>query len=221
MVVTPQHKVQPCHLSCKPLILPLAHVGQSDHCFALLLLPQVTDSLDGSLHWVSVDKSFSPGCHLLPHPVPDESHQTDPVPVGLNDKVWDDPRRRQASLLLDKIGEHPREGTPSHLLLKILKAKVKLMITRDSSAHSQLVEGVQHVAALGRLALQAWREGIPGEEDEGIRMSIGLEEGLESCCSPNWFPPTSRGQVVDVSEVKKGNLVFHFMEFIQPQGLSP
>ena len=120
--------------------------------------------------------------------------------------------------MLDKIGEHPRERTPAHLLLKILEAKVKLMVTRDSSAHTQLVEGVQHVAALGRLALQAWREGIPGEEDKGIRVSIGLKEGLESCCSSNWFPPTSRGQVVDVSEVKKGHLIFHL---IQPQGLSP
>ena len=122
--------------------------------------------------------------------------------------------------MLDKIGEHPRERTPPHLLLKVLEAKVKLMVTRDSSTHGQLVEGVQHVAALGRLALEAWREGIPREEDEGIRVSIGLEEGLESCCSPNWFSPTSRGQVVDVSEVEKGHLIFHFMEFIQPQRLS-
>ena len=117
--------------------------------------------------------------------------------------------------MLDKIGEHPRERASAHLLLKILEAEVELMVARDSSVHAQLVEGVQHVAALGRLALQAWRQGISGEEDKGICLSIGLEEGLESSSSTYWLPPTSRGQVVDVGEVKKGHLIFHFM------GISP
>ena len=99
--------------------------------------------------------------YLLPAPVPNQPKEADPAPVHLKHKVGHRARRSRSGLLLDKVGEEPGEGALANLLLEVVQAKVKLMVTRDGGVDSEPVEGVHHVAALGLLAPQGWREGIP------------------------------------------------------------
>jgi hypothetical protein len=79
------------------------------------------------------------------------------------------------------------------------------MVAKHSGVDIELVEGIHHVAAPSHLALQARRERISGEEDDGLGGGEGLEDGVEARGATHRLQPPAGGQVVDICEVQQGD----------------